>query len=290
MGTLYTTRSGATAMTEDQFLQDLTDLLRSGGVKDLGSDNHFKVVPRSAGGANMSVDVGMGRAFVLGTGTNAYPVRHTGSVTNKTVTNNSSGSARKDAVVLYIDTAASPTATADNVAKFMVVAGTPAGSPVAPDDAAIQSAVGASNPFLRLADLTVSNGETTIDSGDITDRRVGFIVRGGGSLPPFTLTGTPVVQDGGFGPNWVVPPGVSAINRLDALALTAPTGAALILRIYNVTQAVAVGTVTIADGSRTGSNATMTNPSLNQGDELRLDVTQIGSTVPGGTITIQPSS
>lgn len=174
MGTLYTIRSGGTAHPEDSFLQELTDLIASSGVKDLSASGaHLKVVQRAAG-ANMSVDVSTGRAFVTCPSGNTYPVRHTGSATNNAITANSSGQGRIDAVVVYIDLAASPTSTSDNVAKFMVVAGTPAGSPTAPSDATIQAAVGASNGFLRLANVTVANGESSITNAKITDMRTRY--------------------------------------------------------------------------------------------------------------------
>lgn len=168
---IYTLRTGATAHPEDSVLQFFTDLVASGGVRDLSADNHLKIVQRAAG-ANMSVDIGTGRGIIKGSG-NAYPVRNTTAI-NAAVTSNSSGNPRKDAVVLYIDLAESPTTTADDVVKSAVVAGTPAASPVAPDDSAIQTAVGGSNPFLRLANVTVINNETTIENSDIEDVRVAF--------------------------------------------------------------------------------------------------------------------
>src|SRR3972149_6046847 len=169
---IYTLRSGATAHPEDSVLQYITDLVRSGGVLDLGSDNNLKVVQRGAG-ANMSVDISAGRRCFIKGSANAYPVRNT-DVINQVISSNTSGNPRKDAVVLYVDLAESPTATADDVIKVAVVEGTPAASPVAPDDSAIQTAVGGSNPFLRLANVTVANNETQIDTADIADARVQF--------------------------------------------------------------------------------------------------------------------
>lgn len=174
MGTLNTIRSGASAMAEDIFLQDITDLLTSGGVKDLGSDDHLKVTERGAG-ANMSVDVETGRAFVLGSSGNAYPVQHTGSVSNVTITANTSGSTRVDAIVVWIDTAATPDSTASNVAKLKAVVGTSAS---ALSDAAIQTDLGAGIPFLRLANVTVVNGASSIEDDDISDARAAFSLRG----------------------------------------------------------------------------------------------------------------
>jgi hypothetical protein len=167
---MYTLRSGGTAHPEDSFLQYFTDLVIASGVKDLSSDNHWKVTEKG-GGADMSVDVAAGRCAIRGTTSNLYPARNTATV-NKAIGNNSSGNPRKDAVVVYIDLAASPDAGSTNVVKLMVVAGTPAASPTAPSDADIQTAVGASNPFLRLADVNVINGATSIANADITDQRV----------------------------------------------------------------------------------------------------------------------
>lgn len=169
---IYTMRSGATAHPEDSVLQPFTDLVRDSGVLDLNTtDNHLKIVQRAAG-ANMSVDVGVGRGVIKGSG-NAYPVRNTTAI-NAVVTSNSSGNPRIDAVVLYIDLAESPTTTADDVVKTAVVAGTPAASPVAPLDAAIQSSVGASNPFVRLGNVAVANNAASITNANITDARVQF--------------------------------------------------------------------------------------------------------------------
>lgn len=180
---IYTLRSGATAHPEDSVLQLATDLVRVGGVLDLGTDNHWKVSEKGAG-ADMSVDIAAGRLFIKGSG-NTYPVRNTDTV-NEAISSNSSGNPRKDAVVIYIDLAESPTTTADDVAKVAIVEGTPAASPVAPDDSAIQTSVGGSNPFIRLANVTVAHNETTIDDVDIEDTRVHFKTKH--MLNPSTLT------------------------------------------------------------------------------------------------------
>lgn len=168
---IYTLRSGASALPEDSVLQPFTDLVRVGGVLDLSSDDHLKVVQRGAG-ANMSVDISAGRAVIKGSG-NAYPVRNTTAI-NAAIGSNGAGNPRKDAIVVYIDLAESPTSTADDVVKTAVVAGTAAASPVAPDDSAIQTAIGGSNPFIRLANVTVDSMETQIQDADIEDARQQF--------------------------------------------------------------------------------------------------------------------
>ena len=91
-----------------------------------------------------------------------------------TITANVSGNPRIDCIVAYVDKSAVSSATSDNpsVLKFKDVTGTPAGSPVAPNTAAIQTSVGASNPFVVLANVNVANGFATIVTGNITDTRV----------------------------------------------------------------------------------------------------------------------
>ena len=92
---------------------------------------------------------------------------------NLTVGANSSGNPRIDAVVAYVDLSVISTASSENpnAMKVDIVAGTSAGSPVAPTNSAIQTAVGASNPFIVLANIAVANGFSTITASTITDIR-----------------------------------------------------------------------------------------------------------------------
>lgn len=168
---IYTIRSGADAHPEDSVLQMVTDLIRSGGVLDMSSADHVKVSEKGSG-ANMSVDIAAGRLFIKVSG-NAYPVRNT-DVVNTAIASNTSGNPRKDAVVFYIDLSEDPLDDASDVAKIAVVSGTPAASPVVPDDTAISTAIGGSNPFLRLANVDVANNATSITDSEIEDTRVQF--------------------------------------------------------------------------------------------------------------------
>lgn len=166
---IYTLRSGGTAHPEESLLQLLADVVLESGVKDLSStDNHFKVTQNTT--PNMSVNINQGRA-VIRNGFTAYPVR-SDATENRTIGNNTSGNTRIDAVVLYIDLGATPNSQSSNVAKISVVQGTPSSSPVAPSDSAIQTAIGGSNPFIRLAHVTVVNNASSITNANIEDRRV----------------------------------------------------------------------------------------------------------------------
>lgn len=82
---------------------------------------------------------------------------------------------RIDRVVVYMDKSVERTqSVADNtndVVKIKAVAGVPASSPVAPNDAAIVSSIGASNPYTVLADVRVNSGVTNILNASITDQR-----------------------------------------------------------------------------------------------------------------------
>lgn len=76
-------------------------------------------------------------------------------------------------------------------------------------------------------------------------------------------------------------------TRLSAYVKTAPTGADLILRVWNVTQGATVTSVTIPASSTSATTTTITNASLTAGDFLRFDITQVGSSVAGVSATIQ---
>lgn len=102
----------------------------------------------------------------------------------------------------------------------------------------------------------------------------------GGFIP-----GTPAVAD-----DLALNPRVRAattITRISGYSRTAPTGTALILRVFNITQNTTVASLTISAGSQTGTSTVIASASLAAGDYLRYDVTQIGSTVAGANITLQ---
>lgn len=167
---LQSMRSGSGTQHPQEVINFFSSFLTlTGGVENIENDD-FKVEAQDT--PDMTVKVNMGRAIVpTGDRKMAYPVRLYSAVYDQDIDSNGSGNPRKDAIVLYIDVAESPEPDIDNVAKITRVAGTPNPSPVAPDDTAIQSAVGASNPFIRLANVTVASGATEIEDADIEDAR-----------------------------------------------------------------------------------------------------------------------
>ena len=125
----------------------------------------------SAGtGMNVTVAIGNG---LISTGTGFARRIATDATNTVSLTAASTANPRIDAVVAYIDNGVTPsTSVVDNtngVLKFKSVAGSPAATPVAPTASAIQSSVGAGNPYMVLAYVAVAKNATA--AGAITDVR-----------------------------------------------------------------------------------------------------------------------
>ena len=167
--TLQTMRSGGTEHPEEIINFINSRLVDTGGIFDT-SGTQFKVAEEDT--PAMSVKIQEGYAFLPNSsGSMVYPIRLYDGDASVSISANSSGNDRIDAVVLYIDLSATANAQVTNVAKFIVVEGTPAGSPTAPTNSDIETEIGASNPYLRLADVEVGNGAVSIVDADITDQR-----------------------------------------------------------------------------------------------------------------------
>jgi hypothetical protein len=118
----------------------------------------------------MSVDISVGDA-ALTTG-NVAPWSWTTAVENVTI-GAASANNRKDVVVAYVDLSVTnpSTATPNNpgALKFKVVQGTPATVPSAPFEDAIGTSVGAGNPFIVLAIVSLTPSTTQITNAQITN-------------------------------------------------------------------------------------------------------------------------
>lgn len=137
--------------------------------------NDYKVEQQAT--PNMTVKVNTGEAYVPNpAGTMLYNTSLDASA-NVTIAANASGNPRIDAIVIKVDLGTTPNNLANNVASVVAVQGTPAASPSAPLDSAIQTAVGASNPFYRLANVTVANGASSITDANIASTREGVVIR-----------------------------------------------------------------------------------------------------------------
>lgn len=93
---------------------------------------------------------------------------------NKTVTiaANTSGVVKTDAIVAYIDLAGGTPATPNNPDSLKLApvrrGGVQTGQPT---QAEIEAVAGIGNPYMVLAHVTVANGASSINSGNITDHR-----------------------------------------------------------------------------------------------------------------------
>lgn len=123
-------------------------------------------------GTGMNVTVATGNGLIS-TGTGFARRIATDATNTVSLTAASTANPRIDAVVAYIDNAVTPTTSVvDNtngVLKFKSVAGSPAATPSAPTAQAIQSSVGAGNPYMVLAYVAVAKNATA--AGAITDVR-----------------------------------------------------------------------------------------------------------------------
>ena len=193
---------------------------------------------------------------------------------------------RIDRLVAYIDLAVVQSTTSNNVDAVVLkcVAGTPAGSPSRPNDAAVQSSVGAGNPFIDLADISVPANDTTISNAQITDTRSLFQLGGGVGGIQFGILGTVIVADDQT--NYWVAPKNGTFTVAYARIKTAPTGQALKIRVKkNGVAVTGINTLDISAGAQS-ANATGLSISYVAGDYFSIDITQVGSTVNGADLTL----
>ena len=156
----------------DAFTAFETRIASSNNGSIVASPSDLKV---SAGsGMNVTVSTGAG---IIGNGTLSGVRFAIDAPVTVAVSAASTANPRMDSVVAYIDKSVSAsTSVVDNtdlgIIKFKSVAGTPASAPTAPSTATIQSSIGAGNPYMVLANVTVPKSSTAASSFTITDTRV----------------------------------------------------------------------------------------------------------------------
>jgi hypothetical protein len=127
-------------------------------------------VTQRALGSNMSVDIQVGDGVPMTA--NTAPWSWITAVENVTIAA-ASANPRNDLIVAWVDLSVTnpSTATPNNpgALKFMVVQGTPAASPSDPSNSTVQTAVGASNPFIILSRVALLSTTTQITNGIITN-------------------------------------------------------------------------------------------------------------------------
>ena len=211
--------------TAEEFSVIQTLLMNEGVLNFNGNNTDWKVVQRGAG-ANMSVDIGLGAAFVsyLKNGVTWTVAVKNNATINKAISSNISGSNRVDAVIIHLKQT-EPNQLKNNVGEILVVTGS---SPAALLDSEINTAVGDTN-WYRLANITVPNAATQILTANIADTRNLLTVG------PFKIIQTDQVQ-AGLSANgvlinnetWLVDQSVDFTNR----TVKPPTPAAGHWRLY----------------------------------------------------------
>lgn len=156
----------------DAFTAFETRIASSNNGSIVASPSDLKV---SAGsGMNVTVSTGAG---IIGNGTLSGVRFAIDAPVTVAISAASTANPRMDSVVAYIDKSVSAsTSVVDNtdlgIVKFKSVAGTPASAPTAPSTATIQSSIGAGNPYMVLANVTVPKSSSAASSFTITDMRV----------------------------------------------------------------------------------------------------------------------
>lgn len=133
-------------------------------------------ISQRAAGANMSVDIAVGDAVIPRSDDSYGHPAWNDALLNQSISAADGSNPRRDLVVMYIDYDETPSTGVSNnvngVVKIAVVAGTPAGSPTDPDGSAIESAIGAGNPYIILARVRVAAAASSISNSVIDDLRV----------------------------------------------------------------------------------------------------------------------
>lgn len=165
--------------TNEQGLKEELNQLLTPGFPTINNATGLSATQRGAG-SNMSVDIQIGDVHIQKLTLDYSFWGWTDAVVNKTLTASDPTNPRQDIVVAYVDLSVVSSASNNNptALKFAVVAGTPAGSPVDPSNATIQAAVGAGNPWQKLARVAVAANAANIVNANITDLRSTIAFKG----------------------------------------------------------------------------------------------------------------
>lgn len=162
----YKINSNLAEYTDEEF-STIENLIATEGVFDVNTDDTDLKVTESTPNA-MTVDVAAGAALVtfLQNGVTWKVVSRSNAVETASISANSSGSNRVDAIVIHLKQD-EPNALKNNVAEIRVILGSGVS---ALTDSAITTSLGDAN-WYRLADVTVPHLAATITNSDITDTR-----------------------------------------------------------------------------------------------------------------------
>lgn len=187
-----------------------------GGLEDamygssVANSTSFEVTAGT--GMNVSIATGDG---LISTGTGFARRIATDAVNTVAISAASTANPRIDSIVAYIDNSIAPVQNVLNntngILKFAAVAGSPATSPSAPSTGAVQTAVGAGNPYMVLCNVRVPANATSLTAATFTDMRnianevsTGDVVDGAittAKIDWSTIVGT--ISDTAFGDGYI---------------------------------------------------------------------------------------
>lgn len=165
--TVYLTNRDGSGKTNEEGHYKLLGSILSGNVQ---ASTSLQVIQNSPLGMSVLVKSGI---FKIDTANYPY-IGWIDADTSVTITTADTSNPRITTIVIYVDKSAATSPTPPNnpgVAKLMAINGTASSSPIAPNDTVIQTAVGASNPYLKLAEVLVGANVTQINNANITDYR-----------------------------------------------------------------------------------------------------------------------
>jgi hypothetical protein len=158
--------------TEAEFLRTETSFLARSGVIDLDGGD-FEV---TADGSTLNAYIASGESRILNSSwsknsglTKFFQTENTAPVT-VSVSANSDGNPRIASIFQFFNASADPTTRGQNAIEYKEVTGTAAASPTAP------AAPSDGNSYLRFANITVSNGASSISNSDISDQRTTSVI------------------------------------------------------------------------------------------------------------------
>jgi len=162
----FLTDSNSAQYTAEEITGLISKIASEGVLDTLGTNTDFQVTQSTVPAMTVDVAIGTGIVSYLKNARTWKVLCESNAVQTLTITANSSGANRLDAVVIHLkqDDA---NALKTNVAELIVC---PGDGVTALSDADIDSYLGDTN-WYRLADVTVANGASSIVDGNIADTR-----------------------------------------------------------------------------------------------------------------------
>ena len=167
--TLYLSNRDGDGKTSEEGHYRLQTRVYEGGILH---PNDLKVTQNSPLSMSVLVDVG---DFRIETSSGYSYTGWNNISTSVIVSTSDPASPRITTIVLYIDKSATTSPSPPNnpgIPKLIAIDGSPSVTPSAPSGATIQSAVGAGNPYMILANIAIAAAATQIIDANITDLRV----------------------------------------------------------------------------------------------------------------------